>query len=420
MRQRMKDNQKQKSFLTITKWAICDEKKFSEKVKRLKGLIDSLEDISKATGITGQPLARSRSLTIPSGENPPPYSLDPPSFQPTREGAVPAVTTARRTSTERHERELPRHYENLKRHAGPSSAGEESRRARTQEKLLRLTNTQLYELRVDVFDELCRREQEGLAPPFLPANASYHPKRNQARQKISTLPPHRFRDLTMDLVYELERRFPFLWLRANAEVEPVSTLPDPFSAHRNFKTRRYGCVLPLNTPPPLLRDRAAHQKTLNHVHVTPCYETWQRLSSRFSQSSTTLGQVSGPTGSITRQGPVVSGPSNVALVTENTRSRPTTEIFKSFRVSMEDPTYKVLPAALKKYHINAAWEQYALYIVYGDRERCLGMEEKPLLLFKQLDREGKKPMFMLRNIGSTIAETSYQAKIRNDPLGGIL
>lgn len=65
---------------------------------------------------------------------------------------------------------------------------------------------------------------------------------------------------------------------------------------------------------------------------------------------------------------------------------------------MEDPCYKVLPAALKKYNINAPWEQYALYIVYGDKERCLGMEEKPLILFKQLDKEGKKPMFMLRKI----------------------
>lgn len=77
-------------------------------------------------------------------------------------------------------------------------------------------------------------------------------------------------------------------------------------------------------------------------------------------------------------------------------SNASVEIFKSFRVSMEDPCYKVLPAALKKYQINAPWDQYALYIVYGDQERCLGMDEKPLILFKQLDKEGKKPMFMLR------------------------
>ena len=71
-------------------------------------------------------------------------------------------------------------------------------------------------------------------------------------------------------------------------------------------------------------------------------------------------------------------------------------IFKSFRVSMEDPCERVLPAALKKYNINADWKNYALYIVYGDQERCLGLREKPLILFKQLDKEGRKPMFMLR------------------------
>jgi hypothetical protein len=82
--------------------------------------------------------------------------------------------------------------------------------------------------------------------------------------------------------------------------------------------------------------------------------------------------------------------------TPSSNSNASVEIFKSFRVSMDDPCYKVLPAALKKYQINAPWDQYALYIVYGDQERCLGLDEKPLILFKQLDKEGKKPMFMLR------------------------
>ncbi|MCJ1375152.1 Adaptor for signal transduction [Loxospora ochrophaea] len=81
---------------------------------------------------------------------------------------------------------------------------------------------------------------------------------------------------------------------------------------------------------------------------------------------------------------------------DTSSSAPSVEIFKSFRVSMDDPCYKVLPAALKRYNINADWRQYALYIVYGDQERCLGLEEKPLILFKALDKEGRKPMFMLR------------------------
>jgi hypothetical protein len=78
--------------------------------------------------------------------------------------------------------------------------------------------------------------------------------------------------------------------------------------------------------------------------------------------------------------------------------------FKSFKVSMEDPCHKVLPAALKKYNISANWKEYALYIVYGDEERCLELDEKPLILFKQLDREGRKPMFMLRKISPPPAD----------------
>lgn len=83
---------------------------------------------------------------------------------------------------------------------------------------------------------------------------------------------------------------------------------------------------------------------------------------------------------------------------------PSVEIFKSFRVGLEDPCYKVLPAALRKYNIQADWRQYALYIVYGDQERCVGLEEKPLALFKDLDKEGKKPMFMLRKLANPIVD----------------
>ncbi len=105
---------------------------------------------------------------------------------------------------------------------------------------------------------------------------------------------------------------------------------------------------------------------------------------------------------------------------------PGVEIFKSFRVSMEDPCEKVLPAALKKYNIQADWRQYALYIVYGDQERCLGLKEKPLILFKQLDREGRKPMFMLRRHAAPMEGHSgpsggaaVGASAQYDPTGGL-
>ncbi|KAH0394482.1 hypothetical protein KCU89_g11316, partial [Aureobasidium melanogenum] len=99
-------------------------------------------------------------------------------------------------------------------------------------------------------------------------------------------------------------------------------------------------------------------------------------------------------------------PPNSAPLPRSTREKdnPQVEIFKSFRVSIEDPCHKVLPVALQRYNINDDWRQYSLYIVYGDQERCLGLEEKPLMLFKQLEREGGKPMFMLRKHAAPLGE----------------
>jgi hypothetical protein len=46
------------------------------------------------------------------------------------------------------------------------------------------------------------------AVPFLPVRDDFHPKRNQARQKLATLPRNRFKDLASDVFFELRRRFP--------------------------------------------------------------------------------------------------------------------------------------------------------------------------------------------------------------------
>ena len=44
--------------------------------------------------------------------------------------------------------------------------------------------------------------------PFLPVREEFHPKRNQARQKLATLPTSRFEDLSSDVYFELLRRYP--------------------------------------------------------------------------------------------------------------------------------------------------------------------------------------------------------------------
>ncbi len=106
-----------------------------------------------------------------------------------------------------------------------------SSRASAREKLTRLTKLQFQELSTDVYDELMRRiivdngSLEGagmfdsagfhiaelttfLIAPFLPVRDDFHPKRNQARQKLATLPKNRFKDLASDVFHELRRRYP--------------------------------------------------------------------------------------------------------------------------------------------------------------------------------------------------------------------
>ncbi|ORY23629.1 hypothetical protein BCR39DRAFT_582805 [Naematelia encephala] len=84
-------------------------------------------------------------------------------------------------------------------------------RASAREKLTKLTKLQFQELSTDVYDELMRRRKAdsgGGDVPFLPVREDFHPKRNQARQKLATLPNNRFKDLASDVFFELRRRYP--------------------------------------------------------------------------------------------------------------------------------------------------------------------------------------------------------------------
>lgn len=113
---------------------------------------------------------------------------------------------------------------------------------------------------------------------------------------------------------------------------------------------------------------------------------------------------------------------------QNTNNQPlkpsrqeSSDNLKGFKVTLDDPTWKVLPAALKKYRINNdSWQNYAMFICYGSPgtylycprlrqltqpliignriERCLSYDEKPLLLFQKLKDAKKNPVFMLKHI----------------------
>lgn len=131
---------------------------------------------------------------------------------------------------------LGEHYVALKRYLSQTSRdGKPNPPAnKARDKLQRLTSVQFLELSTDVFDELLRRQAFSRRPPNAPPNVgppayllpedTFHPKRNQARQKLSSLGPPRFRDLATDVFCELERRFPrFIAGDIPRMTSPVST-----------------------------------------------------------------------------------------------------------------------------------------------------------------------------------------------------
>ncbi|KZT19829.1 hypothetical protein NEOLEDRAFT_1141535 [Neolentinus lepideus HHB14362 ss-1] len=127
------------------------------------------------------------------------------SYRPIRDKNVPAVPVMDPRATARI------HFEELSRYLADYLAAEPANsRSSARQKLTRLTRQQFQELSTDVFDELMRRKNNSgqNEVPFLPVRDDFHPKRNQARQKLATLPTSRFQDLSSDVYYELSRRYP--------------------------------------------------------------------------------------------------------------------------------------------------------------------------------------------------------------------
>ncbi|KAI1326920.1 hypothetical protein F5Y16DRAFT_216275 [Xylariaceae sp. FL0255] len=150
-----------------------------------------------------------------------PRSIGGPSPPPSvgRSSTYARSESGRSIREENTEVVLGEHYVALKRYLAATSkdgrANPPPNKAR--DKLLRLSSVQFLELSTDVFDELMRRQKmprqpgpnsNNGPPAYLLPEQGFHPKRNQARQKLSTLGSPRFRDLATDVFCELERRIP--------------------------------------------------------------------------------------------------------------------------------------------------------------------------------------------------------------------
>ncbi|KAI0687108.1 hypothetical protein BC835DRAFT_1287053 [Cytidiella melzeri] len=125
------------------------------------------------------------------------------------------------------------HFDELHRYLASYLAKEPANsRSTARQKLTRLTRQQFQELSTDVYDELVRRKTNTSDNeiPFLPVRDDFHPKRNQARQKLATLPTGRFKDLSSDVYYELGRRYP----EFREELSEPAALTSPQSAYDDY------------------------------------------------------------------------------------------------------------------------------------------------------------------------------------------
>lgn len=89
-----------------------------------------------------------------------------------------------------------------------------------------------------------------------------------------------------------------------------------------------------------------------------------------------------------------------AAMTPGLLSSGSNEPLKQLRASKEDSCERILKNAMKRHHLNEQdWKQYVLVICYGDQERILDLEEKPVVIFKNLKQQGLHPAIMLRRRG---------------------
>jgi hypothetical protein len=184
-----------------------------------RGALITPPNSGNSTGMNGRP--------PPNGPGrQPPGRVQQPS-PPASIAARSSVGTLSDNQSKRYmmmEEALAQHYQVLSRYLGPTPRDEAGnpKPNKARDKLLRLSAVQFEELSTDVYDELLRRQAASPpppgrgpqrpprpdVPPYLLPRDDFHPKRNQARQKLSSLPQQRFRDLATDVYCELERRFP--------------------------------------------------------------------------------------------------------------------------------------------------------------------------------------------------------------------
>lgn len=128
-------------------------------------------------------------------------------------------------------------------------------------------------------------------------------------------------------------------------------------------------------------------------NTIPTSRSFQRLSTQNQTSHDTV---------------VPSISSQQQQIQKTSNNSASSDTLKQLRAKTEDPCYKILQAAMRSHKLDkSAWRNYVLIICYGgDKERVLRYDEKPVVVFKELNELGLSPSMMLRQVEET-DDTGY-------------
>ncbi|GMM38615.1 Ste50 protein [Saccharomycopsis crataegensis] len=173
--------------------------------------------------------------------------------------------------------------------------------------------------------------------------------------------------------------------------------PSPTVGTSAYQTAQTALQTPNSgTYPPL-----SHQQSNVSLYTSSSVNNYggsNALGVLSAPSSSTHGNFNSPT-TIQGQQSIQQSPGPLSGVS-STPTGVRTEPLKQLKAKYDDPCYKVLQKAMIKHKINNVdWRNYVLVICYGDKERILGPEEKPVKVFKELqDKGGQHPSFMIRQL----------------------
>lgn len=166
----------------------------------------------------------------------------------------------------------------------------------------------------------------------------------------------------------LRKQPSFRWApQGHAAQSPTRPTPEP--VHDSPRQSPHITDADLAVCDILCTNRFCANKTFTQTHLAK-QPKLQPSIGEISVASTSQERPRGLTRNASSQSITANGPAAGATSSKDnkpvSRDGGDANPYKSFKVTLDDPCWKVLPAALKKYKISDDWQHYAMFICYGN------------------------------------------------------